>query len=426
MMKLPENIPAITGAYDETRSANTSSKPLSILFVMRDSLPPARPDVKALFGTFLFRLGVSSDLVGPKAARFDPENSQWSAGTMTVTGNADGMVAGALKSLRDLQAIHRLKKNQDIIQVRDRTFSALSVWLLARLRRKPFVFWMSFPMVEGYESRANEVGRKRGLVVWFANHLRAKVARMAYYGFIARQADHLFVQSDAMLEWMHAKGIPRERMTAVPMGVDIETLERNPVDPADDQRLLGRRVVIYLGALGLARQPGFMLDVIAEVRQRYPDVLLVLAGDSDAADEQAWLRRRIEEMDLQQHVWLTGWLAQTRAMSLVKRAELGLSPIPRGPLYDVSSPTKALEYLALGVPCVGNDIPDQRYVLERSGAGLCVPMTVPAFAGAVETLLADRVYAQTMGARGPAFIAQERSYQKLALRVSEVYRRLVS
>jgi glycosyltransferase involved in cell wall biosynthesis len=344
---------------------------------------------------------------------------------MEFTGPEGGMLAEVLKPLRDLKAIHQLKNNQDVIQVRDRTFSALFILLLARLRGKPFVFWMSFPIVEGYEARAKEVGCKSGFLVWFANHLRAKAARLVYYGFIARYTDHLFVQSDAMLEWMHAKGIARERMTAVPMGVDTEALEHNPIQASDDIRLANRRVVIYLGSLGLARQPGFMLEVIAGVRNHYPDVLLVLAGDGDAPDEKAWLRERIDEMGLQQHVWLTGWLPQVQALRLVKRAELGLSPIPRGSLYDVSSPTKALEYLAMGVPCVATDIPDQRYVVERSGAGLCVPMTVPAFSSAVETLLADRAYARSMGARGPVFIAQERAYDALALRVSEVYHRLV-
>jgi glycosyltransferase involved in cell wall biosynthesis len=396
-----------------------------LVMVMRDQIPAKRPDVKELFGNQLPRFGINCDLVGPGTQNPDHDSQIWPAGQLSIT-KTGGMLGEALKSYRDLRAILKLQRRHDIIQVRDRTFSAISPWLISRYLKKQFVFWMSFPIVEGYEARAREVGRKNGVLVYLANNLRAIVARMAYYGFIAKRADHVFVQSEAMLEWMHTKGIPRERMTAVPMGVDTEALARNPVLAADDERLTGRRVVIYLGSLGLAREPGFMLEVIAEVRQRYPDVLLVLAGDGDAPDEQAWLRRRIDEMDLQQHVWLTGWLPQAQALRLVKRAELGLSPIPRGPLYDVSSPTKAMEYLALGVPCVGNDIPDQRYVLERSGAGICAPMTVAAFVTAVESLLADADGARSMGARGPAFIARERSYEVLASQVATVYHRLLA
>ena len=398
-------------------------KKMRLLMVMRDPIPPRRSDVKKLFGIYLHRIGIDSDLVGPAHGRAELTAYRWPAGHVAFI-RTGGFFAALLKPFRVLHAILQLENNIQIVQARDLTLSAIVVWLLARSRGNRFVFWMSFPIVEGYVDRAFSVGRKHGLLIWFANHLRAKVARIAYYGIIARRADHLFVQSDAMLEWMHAKGIPRERMTAVPMGVDTEALERNPVQPADDVRLDGRRVVVYLGSLGLARQPGFMLEVIDAVRNRHPDVLLVLAGDGDAPDEQLWLRRRIDEMGLQQHVWLTGWLLQAQALRLVKRAVLGLSPIPRGPLYDVSSPTKALEYLALGVPCVGNDIPDQRYVIEHSGAGICIPMTVPAFAEAIEALLVDPTRAHSMGALGPAFIEAERSYAVLAERVADVYYRL--
>lgn len=399
-------------------------KPISILYVMRDPLPPTRPDVHALFGIYLPRHGIHSDLVGPTAVRKDASHSNWPAGATVSTGQAGGLFATAVMGLRDLIGIRKLVPHHDIVQVRDRTCSALAAWLVAKLRRKPFVVWMSFPIVEGYEMRAQQVGRSLGVVVWLANHFRAKLSRIVYYGFIAKQADHLFVQSDAMLQWMHAQGVPRGRMTAVPMGVDSEIVFEQSIEASDAPHLAGRRVVIYLGTLANSREPGFMLELVADLRLQFPDVLLVLAGDGVAPDEKAWIRNRIRELNLQNHVWLTGWLPQALALRLVKRAEVGLSPIPRGTMYDVSSPTKALEYLALGVPCVGNDIPDQKYVLDRSGAGLCVPMTVPAFSKAVAELLANPERAQSLGRRGPDFITAERSYSAIAIKVANIYRRL--
>ena len=401
-------------------------KQISILFVMRDPLPPTRPDVKALFGKYLYRLGVRSDLIGPYADRLNVEDEIWASGAISFTGKAGGMIGEVIKSLRDIRAICKLSNQHDIIQVRDRTFSAIAIWILARIRKKPIVYRMSFPMTEGYEARALEVGWKKGLLVWIANHIRAIVARAAFYGFIVKRADHIFVQSDAMLEWMNNKGVARERMTSVPMGVDIEAIEQIQVISADDIRLDGRRVIIYLGTLSSARNPEFMLEVVDEVRKQYPDVLLVLAGDGEAADEQAWLRQKISDKELESHVWLTGWLSQEHALGLVKRAELGLSPIPRGLLFDVSSPTKALEYLALGIPCLGSDIPDQRFVLETSGAGLCVPMTVQDFVSSIEKLLADRSFASSLGERGLEFIKNERSYERIALNVAKQYHHLLS
>ena len=400
--------------------------PMKVLFIMRDGVPPFRPDARVMFGIELARKGVSTHLIGPRSDRADIRESPWRPDQFSVTGPANGMVAEALKSWRDFKAIRALKPDYDMVLVRDRTFSAITSWAMARLRGKPFAFWMSFPMVEGYEGRAREVGRSKGLHVWLANHLRAWVARRAYYGFIAHRADHIFVQSEAMREWMAGQGFPRSKMTAVPMGVDTERLAAHTIEPSKDPRFDGRRVVVYLGDLGLARQPGFLLEVAQSLRQRHPDLLLVLAGDAGAEDERVWLRNRLAEMKLESHVWITGWLPQKEALSIVRRAEVGLSPIPRGPLYDVSSPTKALEYLAMGLPCVANDIPDQQYALEASGGGLCVPMEVPAFTDAIDQLLKHPEQAQAMGRKGPAFIQRERSYDVLSDRVLQVLRRLTT
>lgn len=400
--------------------------PIKVLFIMRDGVPPFRPDARVMFGIELARKGVSTHLIGPRSERADTRESPWRPDQISVTGPANGMVAEALKSWRDLKAIRALKPDYDLVLVRDRTFSAITSWAMARLRGKPFAFWMSFPMVEGYEGRAREVGRSKGLHVWLANHLRAWVARRAYYGFIAHRADHIFVQSEAMRDWMVGQGFPRSKMTAVPMGVDTERLAADTIEPSRDPRFEGRRVVVYLGDLGLARQPGFLLEVAQSLRQRYPDLLLVLAGDAGAEDERAWLRHRLAELQLESHVWITGWLPQKEALGIVRRAEVGLSPIPRGPLYDVSSPTKALEYLAMGLPCVANDIPDQQYALETSGGGLCVPMEVQAFTDAIAQLLQNPEQAKAMGRLGPEFIQRERSYDVLSDRVLQVLRRLTT
>jgi glycosyltransferase involved in cell wall biosynthesis len=153
--------------------------------------------------------------------------------------------------------------------------------------------------------------------------------------------------------------------------------------------------------------------------------MLLLAGDGASADEQAWMRNSIADSGLSDHVWLTGWLPQAEGLALLRHADVGLSPIPRGPLFDVSSPTKAAEYLALGLPCVGNDIPDQQLVLEQSGAGLCVPMEAPAFAAACLRVLQDADLAASLRANGPPWVAANRSYEVLARSVAAVYRRLV-
>jgi glycosyltransferase involved in cell wall biosynthesis len=183
--------------------------------------------------------------------------------------------------------------------------------------------------------------------------------------------------------------------------------------------------VLYLGRIAQSRKSDFLLDVAAELRRAMPETLLVIAGDAPSEDEMAWMRREIASRGLEEHVLLTGWLPQRAALGYAVRAEVGLSPIPRGALFDVSSPTKLVEYLALGIPSVANDIPDQRLVIEQSGAGLCVPMEARAFADATLRLLNDQALARQFAMRGPAYVKGHRTYDILGRNVAETYKKIL-
>ena len=396
------------------------TRPLSIAFIVRDPLPPLRADVLTLFGTELPRHGVHTELVGQRGGAGDV---RWQGGGVHRVGSLGSRFAGVLSPFWDALGLLRAwcRARPDCIQVRDKIASALLALLAARLLGVPFVYWMSFPIVEGFEARRDALAARGRGVSWCGHALRAAASRPLLYRLVLPRADHLFVQSEAMRDWLAGQGIENGRMTAVPMGVDAALFERATIAPSPDPRLDGRRVVLYLGRIAQSRRSGFLLDVAELLRAALPEVLLVIAGDAPSPDEMAWMREAIASRGLTHHVLLTGWLAQREALGYAVRAEVGLSPIPRGSLFDVSSPTKLVEYLALGIPGVANDIPDQARVIADSGAGLCVPMEAPAFAAAVRRLLHEPGLAAACGARGPAWVRAHRSYAILGRVVAEAY-----
>ncbi|MFC4933142.1 glycosyltransferase [Massilia sp. GCM10023247] len=405
-----------------------ATRPLCIAFIVRDPLPPLRADVLTLFGVEMPRHGIRTELVGQGG---EARGASWGAGGMHVVGSLRSRFAGVLAPAWDALGLLRAARRArpDCIQVRDKVASALLARVAARILRVPFVYWMSFPIVEGFEARRDALAGgargTRGRALWLAHAARARAARFAAYRLVLPGADHVFVQSAAMRDWLAGQGIARARMTAVPMGVDAALLERGAIVPSADPRLDGRRVVLYLGRVARARRSDFLLDVAERLRAHLPASLLVIAGDAPSPDEMAWMRDAIAARGLADHVLLTGWLPQRLALGYAVRAEVGLSPIPRGVLYDVSSPTKLVEYLALGLPGVANDIPDQALVIERSRAGLCVPMQADAFAAATLRLLADRALAAACAERGPPWVRAHRTYAILAREVADAYRRIL-
>jgi glycosyltransferase involved in cell wall biosynthesis len=97
---------------------------------------------------------------------------------------------------------------------------------------------------------------------------------------------------------------------------------------------------------------------------------------------------------------------------------MGLSPFPRGDLFDSASPTKAIEYLALGLPVVCNDQPDQMRVAQESGGGICVDLTSEGFASGILHLLENPERARAMSAAGKNWVEENRNYRRLAAPVA--------
>jgi len=395
---------------------------MRLLFLLRDYLPPFRADVAVLFGRELRQMGVRTDLLGQ--AGHSP-GKPWSAGSLWLHGRErPGLLGDLLRPLHDCAILWRIRPDHQVLQVRDKIRTALMVRLVARLARKPWVYWMSFPIAEGHAERARDLSRK-GPLGW-ALQLRSRLAMRLFYHHVAPHAHHIFVQSQAMLEHMAARGIPRARMTAVPMGVDTALLRNVEAIRPRPAAWNGRKVIGYLGTLGRSRDPAFLLRTFALVHAKEPSTLLLLVGDAPSEDERAWLRQQIRASGLREHIHLTGWLPQEDALRHLAAVEVAWSAIPRSPLFDLSSPTKAVEYLALGIPCVGNEIPDQHIVLTQSGGGLSVMMNPELFAEATLTLLAKPPSERrAIGERGRRWVAEHRDYAILATEVAKAYRRLV-
>ena len=158
-----------------------------------------------------------------------------------------------------------------------------------------------------------------------------------------------------------------------------------------------------------------LVDMLAELRRGGVDARLLLVGDSDNPLGRAMIEQRAGELGVAPHVAITGFLPQPEALAQIARADVCISPIYRSPLLDVGSPTKMIEYMALGLPVVANDHPEQRAILRESRAGVCVPWAPRHFARGVRWLMSrDAAERAAMGVRGRAWVENNRTYARIA------------
>ncbi len=133
-------------------------------------------------------------------------------------------------------------------------FQCLSAWLIACLRRRPFVLeirdlWPEFGIDLGI--------LKNPILIWIARRVEM---------FLYRRATHFLVNSPAYRDYLITKGVPRRKISFIANGVD-PNLFRPDIDGRELRREFGvdgKFVVTYAGALAIS----YDIDTILRRRRR--------------------------------------------------------------------------------------------------------------------------------------------------------------
>ena len=242
--------------------------------------------------------------------------------------------------------------------------------------------------------------------------MRGKISGWLLYRRVLPHCDLAFVQSQRMKQVLSERGIDPRSLVPVPMGVDLQRLAQATREPA---RQPATAELGYLGTLDANRGLDILIDMLALLRRAGQDVRLVLIGDAHDARDRERLLQHAREAGVAPYIEVTGTLPREAALLRMSKTRIGLSPIPPLPIFDVASPTKLVEYLALGIPVVANTHPDQVEVLRGSRAGVCVPWRAQAFARAVRWLLQlTDAQRDQMGLQGREWVRSHRDYRALA------------
>ncbi|HEX3847000.1 MAG TPA: glycosyltransferase family 4 protein [Steroidobacteraceae bacterium] len=389
-----------------------------LLVISSDTYPPTRVDVSILFGAELAGRGHHIDwILQSEAECARSYATQWGGGTAWVGATDLGhslfrrLRKHALGIANDLRLFSRLRRgNYDAVEVKDKFLAGLLAILARRLFGVRFIYWLSFPFPEYYLLRAKD-GTARYPFLYL---MRGLAFKWLLYRCLLPAADHVFVQSEQMRTDIAAAGIAPEKMTAVPMGIRVEMFA--PADPQEARRVLppGIPAVLYLGTLDKVRRLDFVIRAFSMVRAKVPEARLYIVGRGEDAGDEALLRDEVARLGLQSSVELVGQLPQPEALRYVQEADVCVSPYYPTPVLRSTSPTKLIEYMAMAKAVVANDHPEQRRVLEDSGAGYCVAYEEGAMAAAIVSLLENPETARVMGQRGRRYAIERRDYGVIA------------
>ncbi len=316
----------------------------------------------------------------------------------------------------------KILKNNDyhLLLIKDKFIAGFVALILAKIYNIKFIYWLSFPFPEDSFFKVKE----RAVNFPTLYFIRGIVFHLLLYRIILKYCDHAFVQTEYMKEKIIKKGILKSKMTAVPMAVSIDDIPffgYHSTDVSKDEK-----VIVYLGTLIKLRRIDFLIRVFNEVKKLKKNSKLKLVGDSEIPKDILDLKYEIKKHGLDDSVTITGFLPQKKAWEQIKDADVCVSPIYPSPSFDVGSPTKLLEYMAMGKASVANNHPEQQIVLRESQAGICVEWDESAFVKAIIYLIDNPEVASMMGKKGHEYIKSKRNYKETANTVEKILLRIKS
>lgn len=315
--------------------------------------------------------------------------------------------------------LRKITKNEkiDIIQVRNGILDGLLACHFRKRNKSNIVFQRSFPSAELMILYPH---LKQGKFPIFT-YIHGKINKIMM-NWVLFKVDMILPISKWMKMKMENEGIPKDKMFPVPLG-------HNPNEGKNGHlirkkyNLDGCHVLIYVGSIDRIRNLDFIIRVFEIVKDKTKNVKMLMVGDGGDKNN---LEKLSKKMGLEEDIIFTGFIDRDLIPDYIAAADIGLSPIVPLPIYEASSPTKAIEYMGEGKPLVANEeIFEQKEVLEESGGGIFVKFEEEAFARGIIKLLDNPLKAKEIGIKGQTWVKENRSYENMAREVEKRYFKLL-
>ncbi len=189
----------------------------------------------------------------------------------------------------------------------------------------------------------------------------------------------------------------------LPMGVDFSAIEGGPY-PAESG---AAKRFIYTGAVDHLRRLDLIVSAFSQVEGEF-----VLDLYTPSVNELVEQIRPNTSGDPRIRVHPPR--PRSELLRLMRGYDVGVGLIPETPLYEASSPTKTLEYYAVGIPAILNRLPEYMSLFDERSAFLCA-LTEQDLRRMVERILPmSRTELRRMGEAGHEVVRATRDYVVLA------------
>lgn len=227
-----------------------------------------------------------------------------------------------------------------------------------------------------------------------------------------RRVWKLSVQTEGIRDSLWERGVPREKVTFLPNGVDLSLFE-----PRERDRALARElgyaetdfVLLYAGTMGYAQGLESVLAA-AEILLPERGVRFLFVGEGT---EKPKLEAIVQEKGLS-NVRFVSFQPVQEMPRYFSLASASIVPLKKSKLFEGARPSKMFPALASETPVIYSGEGEAAALIRESGGGVVVePENPTALARAVRDLRENPAQCQAMGAAGRQFAAENFAWPRI-------------
>lgn len=228
------------------------------------------------------------------------------------------------------------------------------------------------------------------------------------------RADAMITVSTALRDRAIALGFPAERIDVIANGAAVDELLELPQAESRARLNLPADVPIVTFSGFVHYDLDLAVRTFLKLRERMPTALMVITGAKSDLSSLAPPAGSVIQ---------TGLLSRADLNAALCASDLHILPLKDTLANRARFPGKLGDYLASGRPVLTNPVGDCADIVSRNDLGILAGPEPEAMAARAAELLADRERCRSLGRRARKYAVDEFSWQALARRLLDRYRR---
>jgi glycosyltransferase involved in cell wall biosynthesis len=175
-------------------------------------------------------------------------------------------------------------------------------------------------------------------------------------------ADHIITVVEEMKERIVRLGIDKTKVIVLPNTILPEQFPKASSAPNPEFITL-----FYAGGINIHRGLQIVIDGLAIVKAKYPNIRLWIIGTGSYAKQ---LLDKVKQLDMEKEVTFFGWKNHGEISALLGQSDIALIPHLKSEQTDNSSPNKLFQYMYFSKPILSSNCSSIERILNETGTGI--------------------------------------------------------